>query len=145
MCCGIQEMFLYMSCVCTSVCVSLLEPLMGLLLLLSLFMVWLTVCAAWQEHNGESLRIPSTQHNTPLPLKLLHHHPLTKKKMDNKIYFFFIFFTVCWMQRVRVGKNSSIEMQAQCCSVPLVGVNVVWGDEFDWSTGGFSQGLGLAL
>ena len=36
-------------------------------------------------------------------------------------------------------------MQAQCCSVPLVGVNVVWGDEFDWSTGGFSQGLGLAL
>lgn len=49
------------------------------------------------------------------------------------------------MQRVRVGESSSIEMQAHCCSVPLVGGNVVWEDVFDWSAGGFSQGLGLAL
>lgn len=46
---------------------------------------------------------------------------------------------------MQVGENNSTEMQACCCSVPLVGVNVVWEDVFDWSTGGFSQGLGLAL
>lgn len=49
------------------------------------------------------------------------------------------------MQRVRVGENKSVEIRAHHCSVRLVGVNVVWGDVFDWSTGGFSQGLGLAL
>lgn len=49
------------------------------------------------------------------------------------------------MQSVQVGGNSSIEMQAHCCLVRLVGVNVVWEDAFDWSAEGFSQGLGLTL
>lgn len=52
--------------------------------------------------------------------------------MDNKIY---IFSTVYWLQRVSVSESNSIE--AELLFIPKVGVNVIPGDVFDWSTGGF--------
>lgn len=113
---------------CACVCISLLELLTGLLLLLSRFMVWLTECAGWQEHNRESL--DAAQHFDAFEIT---PSPSThKKKIDNKIYFFFFLLYVECKDYELVGKKELYRNASVRCLVRLVKVNVVLEDAFDW-------------
>lgn len=88
------------------------------------------VCAGWQEHNRNLWGFP--QHHIAFEIT---PSPASYKKMDNKI---FIFSAVYWLRRVLVSESNSIE--AELLFISKVGVNVIPGDVFDWSTGGFLQG-----
>lgn len=76
------------------------------------------------EISEDSLGIAS-------PLKLLHHQPLTKRWIIR-----FIFSAQCVdCKEYRLVKVTPRKLS--CCSFPTVGVNVIPGDVFDWSSAGF--------